>query len=126
MPTVRRTLADIDRDRVADELRRRPASSDAEIARWATEGNDAWSEDDLARAVPVLPPLSAQAVQELRHRLGLEPWQFAATFGFTVEEIDDYESGRRTPSGAASALLRTIAAEPNVVARAVRPNVTQG
>jgi putative transcriptional regulator len=42
-------------------------------------------------------------------------------FGFSVDTVQQYEQGRRVPSGPASTLLRVIAAEPEAVLRALDP-----
>jgi putative transcriptional regulator len=43
-------------------------------------------------------------------------------FGFSVDTVQQYEQGRRVPSGPASTLLRVIAAEPEAVIRALDPH----
>jgi putative transcriptional regulator len=59
-------------------------------------------------------------VRALRTRLGLSQSQFALRFGFTIDTLQQYEQGRRTPSGPASTLLRVIDADPEAVIRALR------
>jgi putative transcriptional regulator len=44
--------------------------------------------------------------------LRLSQEAFAARFGFSVAAVRQYESRRRTPTGAARTLLRVIAREP--------------
>ncbi len=61
-----------------------------------------------------------EQVRALRSRLGLSQAQFAQRFGFTVDTVQQYEQGRRTPSGPASTLLRVIDADPEAVIRALR------
>jgi DNA-binding transcriptional regulator YiaG len=121
MAIVRRTLADIDRKKLLAELAARPPPSEEEIERHAAEDGDAWTDEELAKAVPVYPPPKPEQVRALRANLGLSQTQFALMFGFSVDTVQQYEQGRRVPSGPASTLLRVIAAEPEAVLRALDP-----
>jgi len=121
MPVVRRSRADIDRDALLAELAAARPRSEAEIAAEAAQDGDAWSEADVAQAVPSWPPPTPAEVRALRVRLGLSQVQFARRFGFTLDTLRQYEQGRRTPSGPAATLLRVIAAEPDAVSRALQP-----
>lgn len=47
-----------------------------------------------------LPPVS-----EIRQRVGLSQSRFAALLGVSVRTLQDWEQGRRAPSGAARTLL---------------------
>jgi DNA-binding transcriptional regulator YiaG len=114
-------LADIDRKKLLAELAARPQPSEEEIERHAAEDGDAWTDEELAEAVPVYPPPKPEQVRALRANLGLSQTQFALMFGFTVDTVQQYEQGRRVPSGPASTLLRVIAAEPEAVLRALDP-----
>ncbi|MBI4183704.1 MAG: helix-turn-helix domain-containing protein [Proteobacteria bacterium] len=58
-------------------------------------------------------------VKAIRARLGLSQGAFARTFGVSVRTIQDWEIGRRVPSGPARALLTIIAREPEAVRRAL-------
>lgn len=124
MPIVRRRSADIDHDRLSAELAVRPRPSEAEIDRQAAEDGDAWTEQDLANAVLVYPPPTPEQVKALRGRLGLSQVKFARRLGFTVDTVQQYEQGRRVPSGPASTLLRVIASDPEAVMRALDPRQT--
>jgi DNA-binding transcriptional regulator YiaG len=126
MPTVRRTLTDIDQTRVIKELRSGPEPTEAQIEQWASEDGDAWTDEDIARAVRVLPRLTSEDVRRIQARLGLDASQFALKFGFGLDEIAEYEAGRRAPSGVASTLLRAIEAYPDAVARVVQPQPRSG
>ncbi len=119
MPIVRRSRADIDRERLLAELAARPEPTEAEIDRQAAEDGNAWTDEELATAVVVYPPPTAAQVRALRARLGLSQTQFGRRFGFTVDTVQQYEQGRRVPSGPASTLLRVIEAEPDAVVRAL-------
>jgi putative transcriptional regulator len=120
MPIVRRSKTDIDEARLLADLAASRTWTEAEIDAAAAEDADAWTEDDVASAVAVYPPPTAEQVRALRSRLGLSQAQFAQRFGFTVDTVQQYEQGRRTPSGPASTLLRVIDADPEAVIRALR------
>ncbi len=126
MPIVRRTRADIDRAALLAELVARPEPTESEIDRQAAEDGDAWTEADVARAVLVLPPPSPAQVRALRARLALSQTQFARRFGFSVDTVQQYEQGRRVPSGPAATLLRVIDADPGAVVRALDPRGSRG
>jgi putative transcriptional regulator len=121
MPIVRVKAADIDRKKLLADLAAARVRTEAEIDAEAAEDGDAWTEEDFARAIVVYPPPTAEQVRALRGRLGLSQAEFAHRFGFTVDTIQQYEQGRRTPSGPASTLLRVIEAEPDAVIRALAP-----
>ncbi|MEW6169283.1 MAG: helix-turn-helix domain-containing protein [Pseudomonadota bacterium] len=54
-----------------------------------------------------------------RLKTGLSQSQFAASMGVSVRTLQDWEQGRREPSGAAQTLLRIAAKHPRVVREAV-------
>ena len=120
MPIVRRTRAEIDKAKLLAELAGRPQPSEDEIEAQAIEDGDAWADEELAGAEPIYPPPSPDQVRALRARLGLTQEQFARRFGFTLDTVQQYEQGRRRPSGPASTLLRVIEADPEAVVRALR------
>lgn len=120
MSIVRRSKTDIDEARLLADMAASRNFSEAEIDAAAAEDADAWTEGDVAAAVAVFPPPTAEQVRALRSRLGLSQAQFAQRFGFTVDTVQQYEQGRRTPSGPASTLLRVIDADPEAVIRALR------
>ena len=45
--------------------------------------------------------------------------QFAASFGFGLDAVQNWEQGRRRPEGAAGAFLKVIDREPEAVRRAL-------
>jgi putative transcriptional regulator len=45
--------------------------------------------------------------------------QFAASFGFGIDAVQNWEQGRRCPEGAARAFLKVIEREPDAVRRAL-------
>jgi DNA-binding transcriptional regulator YiaG len=87
----------------------------------AVEDDSAMTEAELGEMVVVFPPPTPDQVRALRAKLGLSQSQFALRFGFTIDTVQQYEQGRRRPSGPASTLLRVIEAEPEAVIRALHP-----
>jgi putative transcriptional regulator len=83
------------------ELATRPRLSEEESDAQAIEDGDAWTDEKLADAETVYPPPSPDQVRALRARLGLTQAQFARRFGFTLDTVQQYEQGRRRPSGPA-------------------------
>ncbi len=57
-------------------------------------------------------------VIQARIQAGLSQSQFAALMGVSVRTLQDWEQGRRNPSGAASTLLRIAAKHPEVIREA--------
>jgi putative transcriptional regulator len=102
------------------ELATRPRLSEEKIDAQAIEDGDAWTDEGLADAEAVYPPPSPDQARALRARLGLTQTQFARRFGFTLDTVQQYEQGRRRPSGPASTLLRVIESDPEAVVRALR------
>ena len=58
---------------------------------------------------------SGEDVADLRRFVGLTPQEFAAALGVSVRTLQAWERGRRTPRGAALALLRVAARHPGVI-----------
>lgn len=58
-------------------------------------------------------------IRMLRHRLGLSQEAFALAYGIPLANIRQYEIGRHMPPPAVRAYLKVIAAEPELVARAM-------
>ena len=52
---------------------------------------------------------------EARLKLGLSQAEFAAMLGVSTRTLQDWEQGRREPSGAAKALLKVAVAAPKTV-----------
>ncbi|MGH8547995.1 MAG: helix-turn-helix domain-containing protein [Methylococcales bacterium] len=65
----------------------------------------------MARAteVPVSPVVAA------RNAVGLSQVRFAALLGVSVRTLQEWEQGRRSPSGAAKSLLRVAEKHPEVL-----------
>jgi putative transcriptional regulator len=52
---------------------------------------------------------------QARLKLGLSQAEFAAMLGVSARTLQDWEQGRREPSGAAKALLKVAVAAPKTV-----------
>jgi putative transcriptional regulator len=120
MSTVRRSRTDLDEARLLADLTNAPSPIEADIDAMAVADDSVWTDNDLASATRVFPVQSPEQVRELRTRLGLSQAQFAQQFGLTLDTVQQYEQGRRRPSGPASTLLRVIESEPEAVIRALR------
>lgn len=64
-----------------------------------------------ARVTKVKLPTAAEA----RARTGLSQQQFAALLGVSSRTLQDWEQGRREPTGAAKTLLRVAVSHPEVL-----------
>jgi putative transcriptional regulator len=64
-----------------------------------------------ARTTKVKIPAAAQA----RARVGMSQQQFAALLGVSARTLQDWEQGRREPTGAAKTLLRVAVSHPEVL-----------
>jgi putative transcriptional regulator len=58
-------------------------------------------------------------VRTIRRKLGMSQRQFAASFGFALDAVQNWEQGRRRPEGAARVFLKVIEREPDAVRRAL-------
>jgi putative transcriptional regulator len=58
-------------------------------------------------------------VKAIRRKLGMSQARFAASFGFALDAVQNWEQGRRRPEGAARAFLKVIEHEPEAVQRAL-------
>lgn len=57
----------------------------------------------------------ADAIKLMRARFGMTQKHFAESFGFPIDCIKNWESGRRTPDTSAQLLLRVIEHNPKAV-----------
>lgn len=55
------------------------------------------------------------AIWEARHRSGLTQAAFAQLLGVSLRTLQQWEQGRRNPSGAARILIHVMAAEPETI-----------
>jgi putative transcriptional regulator len=58
-------------------------------------------------------------VRKIRAQLGLSQEAFAATYGFALSAVRDWEQGRRRPERSARILLKIVEKEPEAVTRAL-------
>jgi putative transcriptional regulator len=58
-------------------------------------------------------------VKKIRTKLGLSQEAFAATYGFALSAVRDWEQGRRRPERSARVLLKIVQKEPEAVTRAL-------
>lgn len=61
-------------------------------------------------------------VKRIRKKVALSQSEFAEHFGVSVRTVQDWEQGRRVPTGASRAFLIVIDREPEAVHRALRMN----
>jgi putative transcriptional regulator len=59
-------------------------------------------------------------VREIRKKLNLSQDDFAAEFGFTINQIRDWEQGRTRPLGGLRAYLMLINSDPKAVSQLLR------
>lgn len=64
-----------------------------------------------ARVTKVKLPQAAEA----RSRVGLSQQEFARLLGVSARTLQDWEQGRREPTGAAKMLLRVAVAHPEIL-----------
>ena len=58
-------------------------------------------------------------VPAIRHKVHMSQEEFARHFGVSKRTVQDWEQGRRSPSGPARAFLMVIDREPEAVRRAL-------
>ena len=59
--------------------------------------------------------INVPAVADIREKTGLSQSRFAALLGVSVRTLQDWEQGRRAPSGAARTLLLIAAKNPKAI-----------
>ena len=63
--------------------------------------------------------IDPDSVAVVRSRMKLSQGEFARMLGISVDTLQNWEQGRRKPSGAARVLLKVAARHPEVVLEAV-------
>ena len=63
-------------------------------------------------------------VLAIRESYNLSQTEFAALLGISVDTLQNWEQGRRTPAGPARILLQVVAKHPDAVWDVVRPRRT--
>ena len=59
--------------------------------------------------------VEVSAATEARNRVGMSQGEFAKLLGVSVRTLQDWEQGRREPSGAAKTLMRIASQNPEAV-----------
>jgi putative transcriptional regulator len=62
---------------------------------------------------------AAVDVKAIREKVRMSQNEFARQYGFSKRSLEQWEQGRRTPTGASRAFLVVIASEPDAVHRAL-------
>ncbi len=60
-------------------------------------------------------------VKEVREQIGLSQTEFAGLMRVSVRTLQNWEQGRRNPTGPAAALLKIVASSPEVAIRSLHP-----
>ncbi|MDD2764509.1 MAG: helix-turn-helix domain-containing protein [Opitutaceae bacterium] len=63
--------------------------------------------------------ISPDSIAAVRARLGLSQAQFARAIGISLDTLQNWEQGRRKPTGPAKVLLQIAARHPETVLEAV-------
>ena len=84
------------------------ATTEKDLARQAAE-----DEDDAMRD-------AARYARQVRRRLGLSQVEFSARIHVPLETIRNWEQGKRSPTGAAKALLKVLDQAPEAALAALR------
>jgi putative transcriptional regulator len=79
------------------------------VGREILEGLRELKRGEIGRVISVPP------VTSIRERTGLSQAKFASLLGVSVRTLQEWEQGRRAPSGAARTLLMIAAKNPHVL-----------
>lgn len=80
-----------------------------DVGREILEGLRQLKRNEIGRVVNV------PSVASIRERTGLSQARFAALLGVSVRTLQEWEQGRRAPSGAARTLLMVAAKNPEAL-----------
>ncbi len=86
------------------------------IKQGILEAIDYASGKPIAAVVHQIRPIEVKA---LRHQIGMNQIEFAATLGVTVNTLRHWERGDRTPRGPALRLLKAVANDTRAVLKAL-------
>ncbi len=84
------------------------ATTDSDIAAHKAAGDADASRD------------AAKFARRVRRRLGFSQTEFADRIGVSLDTIRNWEQGKRSPTGAATALLKVLDKAPEVALAALR------
>lgn len=59
-------------------------------------------------------------VTAIRSKMNMSQKQFASSFGLSARTVQDWEQGRRSPTGVSRVLLQVLSKEPDAVIRALQ------
>jgi len=62
--------------------------------------------------------LKPESPQVVRARLGFSQRKFSQLLGISIDTLQNWEQGRREPTGAAKILLKVVALNPKIVLKA--------
>lgn len=86
-------------------------------------GVDATTEEDIARHIAEDEAASmqdaARYARRIRNRLGLSQAEFSRRINVSLETVRNWEQGKRSPSGAAQALLKILDKAPEIALAAL-------
>jgi putative transcriptional regulator len=71
------------------------------------------------KAVARVDRISPDSISAVRARLGLSQTQFARALGISLDTLQNWEQGRRRPTGPAKVLLKVAAKHPEAILEAV-------
>lgn len=110
LPGLRESLADAKAGRWARKTEFKPLAG-GRVRRRVTRSDGTVEKDEVI-------PAGRVAIAAARAGTGLSQSEFAELLGVSVRTLQDWEAGRRQPSGAAQTLLRIAAAHPGIVREA--------
>ena len=79
----------------------------------------AYARGDKTRGRVWAPKVKKVNVRAVRERLGLSQSEFSSVFALGLDTVQNWEQGRRAPTGATRVLLQIIEREPAAVSRAL-------
>lgn len=115
MSIVRRSKAELRKDRGRVNLEKLRATTEEDIQRHIEEDGGATADFGPGGYFVVSPDY----VRGIREKLDMSREAFAESFGLSRRTIEEWELGRQAPTGPARVLLRVIEREPEAVKRAL-------